>query len=108
VAGWRRRFGSGVRNPEPINYFCTALLTYYAIHCKRGSKALDAIDILPVFKGKAMQDGYKPYFQYDNNLASGLQANPEPEPAEPLPKKRGRPKQHPAKNLQNGNAGFYV
>jgi transposase len=37
--------------------------------------------------------------RYDAILAAGFQANPVPPPAEPPPKKRGKPKQHPAKNL---------
>jgi len=146
-----------------LHVVCTTLLTYYAVHQKRGGKALDAIGIFPVFKGKAMHDGYASYFQYENVINAlcnahhlrelifirdqyhqtwasemimlllriktaveeaqpdqksllssqitdfetcydaiidaGLQENPVPEPAEPLPKKRGRPKQHPAKNL---------
>jgi transposase len=146
-----------------MHVVCTALLTYYAVHQKRGRKALDAIGIFPVFKGKAMHDAYCSYFQYkdvinalcnahhlrdlifiqeqyqqawasdmikllleikaavetaqpdwesltplqiadfetcyDAIIASGLQVNPAPEPTEPLPKKRGKPKQHPAKNL---------
>jgi transposase len=146
-----------------MHVVCTVLLTYYAVHQKRGSKALDAMGIFPVFKGKAVHDGYGSYFQYENitnalcnahhlrdlifirdqyqqtwasemiellleikaavedaqpdqqNLLpsqmtdfetrydaiidAGLQANPVLEPAEPPPKKRGRPKQHPAKNL---------
>lgn len=36
---------------------------------------------------------------YDAILTLGLQANPVSPPTEPPPKKRGKPKQHPAKNL---------
>ena len=146
-----------------LHVVCTNLLTYYAVHRQRGSKALDEIGIFPVFKGTAMHDSYRSYFQYeavhnalcnahhlrdlvfiqeqyhqtwaeemqtllleikdavaaaqperdtllpaqivdfenryDAIAAAGLQVNALPEPAEPLPKKRGKPKQHPAKNL---------
>lgn len=146
-----------------LHVVCTSLLTYYAPHRKRGCKALDAIGIFPAFKGKAMHDGYRSYFQYedvinalcnahhlrdlifvrdqyqqtwatemlkllleiktaveaappeqqsllpsqlvdfatryDTILEAGLQTCPVLEPAEPLPKKRGKPKQHPVKNL---------
>lgn len=146
-----------------LHVVCTALLTYYAPHRKRGVEALDAIGIFPVFKGKAMHDSYRSYFQYedvinalcnahhlrdlifvqdqyqqtwatemirllleiktaveeappeqqslsltqltdfetryDAILEAGLQTCPVLEPAEPLPKKRGKPKQHPVKNL---------
>jgi transposase len=142
---------------------CTALLTFYAIHSKRGSKALNDIDIFPGFKGTAVHDAYCSYFQYDtvkNALCNahhlrdlifieeqyhqawasdmkellleikktvetsppeqislrpdqitdfetrydaiveaGLQANPLAEPDATLPKKRGKTKQHPARNL---------
>lgn len=144
-----------------LHVVCTNLLTYYAIHQNRGCKALDAIGIFPVFKGTAMHDAYRSYFQYegvinalcnahhlreilfileqyqqswvldmqkllieikdavsaaqpdrdcllpaqitnfearfDMIVAAGLEANPLPQ--EVFPKKRGKPKQHPAKNL---------
>ena len=146
-----------------LHVVCTAFLTYYVPHRKRGGEALDAIGIFPVFKGKAMHDNYRSYFQYqdvinalcnahhlrdlifvrdqyhqtwaakmidllleiktaveaspleqqsllpgqlialenryDAILETGLQTCPVLEPTEPLPKKRGKPKQHPVKNL---------
>lgn len=142
---------------------CTALLTFYAIDRKRGSKAFDTIGIFPVFKGTAVHDAYCSYFQYaditnalcnahhlrdlifieeqyhqvwasdmknllleikklveasppeqgsllpdqiavfearyDAIVQAGLLENPLPQPDPTLPKKRGKPKQHPAKNL---------
>lgn len=142
---------------------CTALLTFYAIHSKRGSKALNEIDIFPGFKGTAVHDAYCSYFQYDTVknalcnahhlrdlvfieeqyhqawasdmkkllleikktveasppeqmslrpdqivefetrydaiIEAGLQANPRVAPDATLPRKRGKTKQHPARNL---------
>lgn len=37
--------------------------------------------------------------RFDAIVAAGLAANPLPEPEDVLPKKRGKSKQHPAKNL---------
>ncbi len=43
----------------------TPLLTYYAMHPKRGSAALTDINILPRFQGRAVHDDLAAYFQYE-------------------------------------------
>jgi transposase len=42
----------------------TSALTFYAPHAKRGGEALEAIGILPGFKGKAVHDGLTSYGLY--------------------------------------------
>ncbi len=43
----------------------TATLTHYQVHASRGQEALNAIGILPLFKGISIHDGWASYFLYD-------------------------------------------
>ena len=42
----------------------TQTLTHYAVHPKRGKEALDAIGILPQFRGRSLHDGFRSYWLY--------------------------------------------
>jgi len=43
----------------------TENLTHYAVHARRGSKALEDIGILPLRSGSVVHDDYSSYFQFD-------------------------------------------
>ena len=47
-----------------LNVGCTDRLTFYFVHTKRGKKAMDAMGLLPDFKGNAVHDGWASYGQY--------------------------------------------
>lgn len=49
-----------------LHVACTPALTHYAVHAKRGREALDAIGILPAFRGTSVHDGFSSYFLYEN------------------------------------------
>lgn len=48
-----------------LHVACTAGLTYYFVHPKRGRKAIDEMDLLPNFSGTAVHDGWRSYESYD-------------------------------------------
>lgn len=52
------------RKTHWLHVACTALLTYYALQPQRGRPAMNAIGILPAFRGIAVHDALGGYFTY--------------------------------------------
>ena len=58
---------TGVRIDGKLHWLhvaCTSLLTYYEVQAKRGQEAMEAMGILPDFRGTAVHDGLKSYLSY--------------------------------------------
>ena len=51
-----------------LHCFCTPLLTFFAIHLRRGKEAIEAIGIIPKFTGWLMTDFLSSYLAFDNCL----------------------------------------
>ena len=59
---------SGLRVTGTLHWLhvaCTARLTSYEVHAKRGHEAMEEAGILGAFRGTAVHDHWKPYFTYD-------------------------------------------
>jgi len=59
---------SGLRVAGSLHWLhvaCTAQLTFYGVHGKRGSEAMDALSVLPHCRAWLVHDHWKPYYKYD-------------------------------------------
>lgn len=48
-----------------VHVACTPHLSCYGVHAKRGQPGIDALGVLPHFRGTAVHDGWTPYALYD-------------------------------------------
>lgn len=51
-----------------LHCLCDENWSYLALHKKRGSKAMDEMDILPGFRNTVVHDFWKPYYEYSQAL----------------------------------------
>jgi transposase len=59
---------TGVRATGSLRWLhnvSTELLTWYCAHKRRGAEAINQADILPNYKGRAVHESWKSYFDYD-------------------------------------------
>ncbi|EIJ36952.1 transposase IS66 [Thiothrix nivea DSM 5205] len=59
---------SGIRaqgKTQWLHVAATPEAVYYTAHARRGQEAMTAAGILPVFRGVAVHDHWKPYFRFD-------------------------------------------
>lgn len=48
-----------------LHVLCTALVTYYCLHGKRGREAINSMGVLPQFNGTVIHDSFSTYFSYE-------------------------------------------
>jgi transposase len=51
-----------------IHACCTAQYTLLGVHEKRGKEGTDAMDVVPHTNAILMHDGWKPYYEYSENV----------------------------------------
>ena len=59
---------SGLRVAGRLHWLhvaCTPELTFYGVHGKRGTEAMDALGVLPHCRAWLVHDHWKPYYKYD-------------------------------------------
>jgi transposase len=62
---------TGMRVEKSLHWLhshSTSLLTYFAVSCFRGAKAMLEIGVLPKFRGKAIHDAWAPYYNFEDCL----------------------------------------
>jgi transposase len=65
VAGFDETGVRAIGSLHWLHTVSTRLLTWYYAHKRRGTQAMDAAGILADYRGRAVHDFWKPYFEYD-------------------------------------------